>query len=220
MDKITFNHVIPNVFVSEPHLDSEVWDKSLTFEKGKIYLIEASSGRGKTTFCSYILCNRHDYSGQILFDRKEASSLTTSEIVRLRQHHISHLFQDLRLFPELTAIENIEIKNRLSGQNGNSGYRKQSEILEWADVLGISSLLHKTVGKMSYGQQQRVALLRCLVQPFDFLILDEPISHLDDINARAMSEIIMQEISQQGAGLITTSVGRHCSLDYDQTVRL
>ena len=220
MDKIIFDHVIPHVFMSDAHLESDVWDNSLTFEKGKTYLVEASSGRGKTTFCSYILCHRHDYSGHILFDQRDVTSLSVSETVRLRQRHISHLFQELRLFPELTALENVEIKNRLYRHGGTRGYRKRSDILEWFDALGISSLRDRAVGRMSFGQQQRVALLRSLVQPFDFLIVDEPISHLDDINASAMSSIILQEVSRQGAGLITTSVGRHWPLCYDQTVRL
>lgn len=220
MDKIIFDHVIPHVFMSDAHLESDVWDNCLTFEKGKTYLVEASSGRGKTTFCSYILCHRHDYSGHILFDQRDVTSLSVSETVRLRQRHISHLFQELRLFPELTALENVEIKNRLYRLGGTRGYRKRSDILEWFDALGISSLRDRAVGRMSFGQQQRVALLRSLVQPFDFLIVDEPISHLDDINASAMSRIILQEVSRQGAGLITTSVGRHWPLCYDQTVRL
>ena len=121
MNKILFDHVIPHVFMSDAHLESDVWDNSLTFEKGKTYLVEASSGRGKTTFCSYILCHRHDYSGHILFDQRDVTSLSVSETVRLRQRHISHLFQELRLFPELTALENVEIKNRLYRHGGTEG---------------------------------------------------------------------------------------------------
>lgn len=73
---------------------------------------------------------------------------------------------------------------------------------------------------MSYGQQQRVALIRALVQPFDFILLDEPISHLDDANARVMGEIVMEEGRRQGAGIIMTSIGKHIDLDYDKILRL
>jgi ABC-type phosphate/phosphonate transport system ATPase subunit len=68
---------------------------------------------------------------------------------------------------------------------------------------------------MSYGQQQRVALMRALAQPFDFLLADEPISHLDDANAQAMGQLMLRETRAQGAGLIVTSIGKHLDLPYD-----
>ena len=73
---------------------------------------------------------------------------------------------------------------------------------------------------MSFGQQQRVAMMRALVQPFDFLLADEPISHLDDTNARIMAEIMMTEAQRQGAGIIITSIGKHMDLPYETTYRL
>ena len=73
---------------------------------------------------------------------------------------------------------------------------------------------------MSFGQQQRVALMRALVQPYDFIVLDEPISHLDDDNARVMGQIVMEEARKQGAGVVMTSIGKHIGLDYEKTYRL
>ena len=73
---------------------------------------------------------------------------------------------------------------------------------------------------MSFGQQQRVALMRALVQPYDFIVLDEPISHLDDDNARVMGQIVMEEALKQGAGVVMTSIGKHIDLDYEKIYRL
>ena len=73
---------------------------------------------------------------------------------------------------------------------------------------------------MSFGQQQRVAMMRALVQPFDFILADEPISHLDDNNSRIMGQILMEEARRQGAGVIVTSIGKHIDLDYERTLRL
>ncbi|MBR4129920.1 MAG: ABC transporter ATP-binding protein, partial [Bacteroidaceae bacterium] len=69
-------------------------------------------------------------------------------------------------------------------------------------------------------QQQRVAMIRALVQPFDFLLADEPISHLDDENSKAMAEIMTEEAKRQGAGIIITSIGKHMDLPYDKTFSL
>jgi len=73
---------------------------------------------------------------------------------------------------------------------------------------------------MSFGQQQRVAMIRALVQPFDFLLADEPISHLDDVNSKAMADIMTEEAKRQGAGIIITSIGKHMDLPYDKMYKL
>mgnify|MGYP000028435407 CR=1 FL=1 len=75
-------------------------------------------------------------------------------------------------------------------------------------------------GKLALGQQQRVAFIRSLGQPFDFSFLDEPISHLDNDNSAIMSRLLMEEADKQGAGIIVTSIGKHLELEYDETFRL
>lgn len=215
IDRITFQSVVPQVFESQKEaLHSEVWNRELTFEKGKLYLIEAASGRGKSTFCSYVLGYRHDYSGQVLFNDVPTSTFKVRDWVEARRLHISHLFQELRLFPELTAFENIVIKNKLTN------FKSQEQIAMWFEQLGITDKMHERIGRMSFGQQQRVALIRALVQPFDFLLVDEPISHLDDKNAVVMAEMMMKEAREQGAGVLVTSIGKHMDLPYERVVKL
>lgn len=215
IDRITFQSVVPQVFESQKEaLHSEVWNRELTFEKGKLYLIEAASGRGKSTFCSYVLGYRHDYSGQVLFNDVPTSTFKVRDWVEARRLHISHLFQELRIFPELTAFENIVIKNKLTN------FKSQEQIATWFEQLGIADKMHERIGRMSFGQQQRVALIRALVQPFDFLLVDEPISHLDDKNAAVMAEMMMKEAREQGAGVLVTSIGKHMDLPYERVVKL
>lgn len=215
IDRITFQSVVPQVFESQREaLHSEVWNRELTFEKGKLYLIEAASGRGKSTFCSYVLGYRHDYSGQVLFNDVPTSTFKVRDWVEARRLHISHLFQELRLFPELTAFENIVIKNKLTN------FKSQEQIATWFEQLGIADKMYERIGRMSFGQQQRVALIRALVQPFDFLLVDEPISHLDDKNAAVMAEMMMKEAREQGAGVLVTSIGKHMDLPYERVVKL
>lgn len=214
MNSISFHYVIPQVFASREEQNSEIWQQEVRFDKGRLYLVEAESGKGKSTFCSYILGYRNDYSGKILFDDTDTRQLRVSQWVDVRMRHVSTLFQELRLFPELTAYENVEIKNKLTG------FKSREQIVEWFDMLGIADKLDAKVGRLSFGQQQRVALMRALVQPFDFLLADEPISHLDDNNGRIMGDIMMKEAHQQGAAVIITSIGKHIALDYDRVLKL
>jgi len=215
MNTISFNHVLPQVFATMTDaVTSDIWQQQVTFERGKYYLIEAESGKGKSTFCSYILGYRHDYTGAIMLDGVNARSYDIPKWSRLRQQHVSCLFQELRLFPELTAYENVEIKNKLTK------YKSRQQIAQWFEMLGIADKLDEKIGRMSFGQQQRVALMRALVQPFDFLLADEPISHLDDENAQTMAQLLRQEADSQGASLIVTSIGKRLPVNYDYTLQL
>lgn len=214
MESINFCSVCPQVFLHREDLTSEVWKQNIGFNKGKTYLVEADSGQGKSTFCSYVMGYRHDYEGKILFDQQDIIQYRVKEWTDVRRLHISCLFQDLRLFPELTALENVEIKNQLTQ------HKSKEEIISWFERMGIADKMNTQIGLMSFGQQQRVAMIRALVHPFDFILADEPISHLDDQNAEMMGVIMMEEAQAQHAGVIVTSIGKHMDLKYDQIIHL
>ena len=132
----------------------------------------------------------------------------------MRRRSLSLMFQELRLFSELTAWENVQIKNQLTR------HKTDAELAAWFEALGIAEKRDVRIGQMSFGQQQRVALIRSLCQSFDFLLADEPVSHLDQDNSQAMGEVLMQEARRQGAGVIVTSIGHHIDLPYERVFRL
>ena len=214
MDKIFLNSTLPDIFASDNTINSSVWKQNICFERGHYYLIEANSGTGKSSLCSYLYGYRDDYSGDILFDKDNIRKRKTSYWDQIRTRHLSLLFQELCLFPELTAFENVLLKNNLTH------YKAPSDIEAMFEKLGIIEKKNSLIGKMSWGQQQRVALIRSLCQPFDFIILDEPISHLDDKNARIMADLLLKEAEAQNAGIIVTSIGKHLPFDYSKILSL
>ena len=214
MKEIRLNSVIPEIFANRNDLKSDIWQTDALFERGKHYLIEASSGTGKSSLCSYLYGQRGDYRGVISFDNEDIKTFDINQWCNIRQGVLSILFQDLRLFGELTALENVEIKNRITH------HRSKEQIIAWFEELGIGDKLNARIDRMSYGQQQRVALIRALCQPYNFIILDEPISHLDDRNSDIMRDITLREAKASGAGIIATSIGKHMNMEYDKTLRL
>lgn len=203
MNVITLNDALPSVFRGDPERESDVWLATLKFEKGKRYLVSAESGTGKSSLCAYIYGSRIDYEGTILFDSKDVRSFHIPDWQLIRRTSLAYLPQDLGLFPELSALDNIKLKNDLTG------HLSQERIDDMLRLLGIESRRDFPVGKMSIGQQQRVGIIRALCQPFDFLILDEPVSHLDETNNRIVASLVEEEAGKQGAAVIATSVGNH-----------
>lgn len=214
MDKIIFNNILPEVFASRNDIQSDIWMKNVVLEKGKTYLLESNSGTGKSSLCSYVYGFRQDYKGTILFDEQDLHTLTVRDWCRLRKKSIALLWQELRLFPELTAYENVQLKNRITG------HQSSKQIKKWFDFLGIASLRDRKVAHLSWGQQQRVAFVRTLCQPFDFIFMDEPVSHLDESNSNLIAEVLTEEAKRRGAGIVTTSIGKRLCLKYDKTFQL
>ena len=202
------------MFAGHDGIHSEIWQQDVTLERGKRYLISAESGTGKSSMCSYIYGYRQDYSGVIAFDGQDIRQLTVAQWCDIRQRHIAYLPQEMRLFAELTAMENVELKNDLTG------FKSRDEICRLFQALGIEDKQDSLVAKLSIGQQQRVAIIRALCQPCDFIMLDEPVSHLDDENNRIAADLITQEAARQGAGIIATSVGNHLKMQVDFTFNL
>lgn len=214
METIELQQTLPEVFAGRDSIISDVWHRQVALQRGKTYLVEAVSGTGKSSLCSFIYGYRKDYQGIICFDGENVKNFSVSRWVEIRKRSLSMLFQELRLFPELTAWENVQLKNSLTG------YCKRKQIEDWFSRLGISDKWDQQIGKMSFGQQQRVAFVRALCQPFDFIFLDEPVSHLDDGNGKIMADILHEEAEKQGAGIIVTSIGKHIPLNYDRVLSL
>ena len=120
MDKIGLRQVLPDVFADNPPVGSEIWRRDVTFDKGRVYLVEAASGSGKSSFCGYSYGYRRDYSGTILFDDRDIRELSVGEWSGLRCRSLAMMFQGLRLFPELSAVDNVRLKNNLTGRRSEA----------------------------------------------------------------------------------------------------
>ena len=115
METIELQQTLPEVFAGRDAVISDVWHRQIAFQKEKIYLLEAASGTGKSSLCSFIYGYRKDYQGIISFDGQNIRNLSVSQWVNLRKVSLSMLFQELRLFGELTAWENVRMKNGFNG---------------------------------------------------------------------------------------------------------
>jgi putative ABC transport system ATP-binding protein len=194
--QITLQKITPTYFEKEQIAGSEVWGKELSFTKGEHVHIVAPSGSGKTSLMHFIYGLRKDYQGIISYKEKNIKNFSLEDFSTFRQNNISIVFQDLRLFADQTVRENIELKRQLNP------YHPVGKIEEMASRLGIANKLNRLAKTCSYGEQQRIAIIRALMQPFDFLLLDEPFSNLDENNRIKGFELINEECKHRNASMI------------------
>jgi len=196
MMQIQLRGITPDYIEKEKRNASQIWEQNILINKGEHLHIVAPSGSGKTSLMHFIYGLRKDFSGSIFYDDTDIKKISTESFSAFRQNKISIIFQDLRLFENQTARENIEIKRILNP------YHQPEAITEMANKLGIESKLNQKVKTCSYGEQQRIAIIRSLMQPFDFLLLDEPYSHLDEVNRKKAMELIYEECGKRNAAMI------------------
>ena len=194
--QILLQEIIPTYFEKEQFNGSEIWGKKTAFKKGEHVHIVAPSGSGKTSLIHFIYGLRKDYDGIISYQNENIKDFTLEKFSTFRQKHLSIVFQDLRLFNDQTVKENIELKRQLDP------YHPPQKIDEMSKRLGIANKLSRLAKTCSYGEQQRIAIIRSLMQPFDFLLLDEPFSNLDEDNRRKAFELIYEECKERNASMI------------------
>jgi ABC-type lipoprotein export system ATPase subunit len=199
------NDLLPTYFNEGRKQTSEIWGKNLRFDKGEFIKIVAPSGSGKTSLMHFLYGIRHEYTGTVQYDEQTIRGLGVEDFAGYRKDLLSVVFQDLRLFPEQTVWDNLEIKRQLNP------YHPPEKIREMTRRLGIGDKLESKCRTCSYGEQQRVAIIRSLMQPFDFLLLDEPFSHLDNRNSELAMELMIEEANHRGAAIIFADLER---IDY------
>jgi ABC-type lipoprotein export system ATPase subunit len=191
--------------------ESDVWLQNIFISTPEYIAIKAPSGTGKTTLIHSLYGLRTDYEGAILWNNKNLRAYIPEELAQLRAKNISIIFQDMRLFPEISAWENLELKRILTNTIS------QQEVNEWMQRLGIGDKKNALAETMSYGEQQRLAIIRSLLQPFSFLLMDEPFSHLDKDNTIIATELILEIVQRNKAGFILADLDDNTFFPYHKT---
>lgn len=212
--KIHLNKILPTPLASIEHHPSSIWNSDVSLDFGKKVMLNASSGKGKSTFTSIMLGLRKDFTGALHFDDRNTSSFGIEEWTAIRKTEISVVFQDLQLFPNLTVKDNLLLKNNLTDTYS------EKNLIDFLTILEIDNKFNQVCGILSMGQQQRVAIIRALCQPFKWLILDEPFSHLDKANSTKCLKMINQRCDELNAGFVLTSLGDYYDFEYDQELKL
>lgn len=174
---------------------------SCSFESGKFYSILGQSGSGKTTLLSLLSGLDTIEEGDILYNGESIKKIGYN---KYRNSYVNIIFQSYNLIPYMTAYENVEVALDIAGIKLNKEDKKE-KILSTLNELGIdNSAAFRTVLKLSGGEQQRVAIARCLVIDIPFIMADEPTGNLDEDTEKKIIDIF-KKLAKQGKGVIVVT---------------
>jgi putative ABC transport system ATP-binding protein len=171
---------------------------SLTIERGEFVSIMGSSGSGKSTLLQIIGLLDSPTTGSYNLEGNQVVRLPDAELARIRNSSFGFIFQAYNLFPELTALENVELP--LTYAKVNSRQRRDRAMAR-LEAVGLSKRLKHYPSQLSGGEQQRVAIARALVNEPTLVLADEPTGNL----SKEMGEEILSyltELNHQGASLM------------------
>lgn len=185
------------------HVVTAVNRATFSVEKGELVAIMGESGSGKSTLLN--VCAGLDVpdAGSVTLLGRSLFSMKPDELCRFRGKHMGIVFQDHRLVPYLTALENILLPLSAAGRD-LSGYEERLKYL--VSRLGLGDRLHHLPRELSGGQQQRVALARALIHFPMVLFADEPTGNLDRASADRVAELLADMQAEEGQAQATIVV--------------
>ena len=177
-------------------------DVSFSVERGEFVALVGPSGSGKTTMLAMLAGLLQPSSGSVLIDGEDLLEMGEGRRAAFRRRKIGFTFQANNLVSYLTALENVELMLRLTGQYRGDNRKRAQNLLE---MLGLGERMHALPRELSGGQQQRVAIARSLINNPTVVLADEPTASLDTERAYQVVETMAHLVHEQGrAGIMVT----------------
>ena len=170
---------------------------SFGLPEGAFRFLTGPSGAGKSSLLRLIYMTERPNEGRLTIFGQDSSAMKTRDIPALRRR-LGILFQDFRLIPHLTALENAALPLRLAGAEESQVKQHVKELLDW---VGLGHRLNAYPSELSGGEQQRVAIARAVVNKPRLLLADEPTGNVDEDAALKLLHLFV-ELNKMGTAVL------------------
>lgn len=178
-------------------------DLSMAVDKGEFVFLTGPSGAGKSTFLRLLLRESLPSDGTIMVAGRNLARLSLREVQAYRRS-VGFVFQDFKLIPRKTVLENIAIVPRVLGAPTSTQHRKTFQVLKW---VGLQHRMNAYPQELSGGEQQRIAIARALVNEPQLILADEPTGNLDpDLSLDIMN--LLREVNARGTTVLVATHDR------------
>ena len=178
-------------------------DLSLRIDKGDFVFLTGSSGAGKSTFLRLLLRQDVPSEGQLMVGTRNLARLTPGQVQAYRRS-VGFVFQDFKLLPTKTVLENVAFVPRVLGMPATQQQRRTFQVLKW---VGLQHRVSAYPQELSGGEQQRVAIARAIVNDPVIILADEPTGNLDpDLSLEIMN--LFREINARGTTVVVATHDR------------
>lgn len=179
---------------------SALADVSLHMEAGELAFLTGPSGAGKTTLLRLLVGADPPSTGQVVVDGRNLARLGRRGVMLLRRR-IGMVFQDSKLLPGMSVLENVAIAATATGETPRTA---RTKAFRWLRDLGLKDLIERHPPSLSSGEQQRVALARALMNDPMLLLADEPTGNLDEESAGKVVELMLAANRRGATVLVAT----------------
>ncbi len=173
----------------------------LAIKDKAMLVVFGPSGIGKTTLLNIIGGMDRPTSGKVAIDGVDLSILEPIRLANLRKEKIGFIFQDFNLIPNLKAIDNIQLAVMLDSDLE----KKTKSVYKYADEIGIKDRLEHLPKELSSGEQQRVAIIRAIINSPSIILADEPTADLDQENSNKIIDILKGLNQRRGCTIIVAT---------------
>ena len=178
-------------------------DVSLVVEKGEFVFLTGPSGAGKSTLLRLLLRQELPTEGTVRVAGRDLARLTPSQAQSYRRA-VGFVFQDFKLIPSKTVLDNVGLVPRVLGATSVQQQRRTFQVLKW---LGLQHRMSAYPLELSGGEQQRVAIARALVNEPALILADEPTGNLDpDLSLEIMN--LLRDINARGTTVLVATHNR------------